>query len=104
MLYILSPPHVSLFKVLREANTIMRMKRPMVEMDLVLKELEGTHLTPLTQSIFDPPGGIMQNVPDALLSNPIRKQMQNNFLHQVDELSTEILTWLNTKIKRERQQ
>jgi hypothetical protein len=78
----------------------MRMKRPMVEMDLMLKELEGTHLTPLTQAIFDPPDGIIRNLPDVLLSSPIRKQVRSNFLHQVDELSTEILTWLNTKIKR----
>jgi len=46
----------SIESVLKEANTIMRMKRPMVEMEVVLKELTGTHITPLTQNIiFDQP-------------------------------------------------
>ena len=35
-----------------EANTIMRMKRPMIEMEVDLKLLKGSHITPLTQSIF----------------------------------------------------
>lgn len=78
----------------------MRMKRPMVEMDLMLKELEGTHLTPLTQAIFDPPDVVIRNIPDSLLSSPIRKHMRDIFLYQVDDLSKEILSWLNTKIKR----
>eukprot|EP01036_Dinobryon_divergens_P023719 gene23719-32100_t len=51
-------------KVLREANTIMRMKRPMIEMEVTLKNMTGTHLTPLIQDIDvifpDPP------IPDVL--------------------------------------
>ena len=35
-------------KVLKEANTIMRMKRPMVEMDVERVVLSDTHITPLT--------------------------------------------------------
>lgn len=38
---------------LREANTIMRMKRPMVEMDVQLTQLDGTHLTPLVPQLKD---------------------------------------------------
>eukprot|EP00601_Ochromonadales_sp_CCMP2298_P001680 CAMPEP_0173182712 /NCGR_PEP_ID=MMETSP1141-20130122/7995_1 /TAXON_ID=483371 /ORGANISM="non described non described, Strain CCMP2298" /LENGTH=467 /DNA_ID=CAMNT_0014105847 /DNA_START=401 /DNA_END=1804 /DNA_ORIENTATION=- len=38
--------------VLREANTIMRMKRPMVEMQVELKELKGSHITPLTPNLL----------------------------------------------------
>jgi hypothetical protein len=72
----------------------------MVEMDLVLKELEGTHLTPLTQSVFDPPEIITNAVPDVLISNPIRSQIKTTFLLQIDELKFEVLNWLNTKIKR----
>ena len=76
------------------------MKRPMVEMDLVSKELEGTHLTPLTQSVFDPPEIITNAVPEILISNPIRSQIKITFLQQIDELKLEILNWLDTKIKR----
>jgi hypothetical protein len=34
-------------RVLAEANGIMRMRRPLAEMEVVLRELRGTHLTPL---------------------------------------------------------
>ena len=40
---------------LREANTIMRMKRPMVEMEVELRILQGTHITPLAQTLLPPP-------------------------------------------------
>ena len=33
-----------LFKVLREANTIMRMKRPMIEMEVTLKNMTGQYI------------------------------------------------------------
>ena len=81
-------------KVLREANTIMRMKRPMVEMEVMLRMMSGTHITPLTQNILlDPPPNIP--VPDALLNNPIRQTLRTNFLRTVDEVVGEILSFLD---------
>jgi hypothetical protein len=41
---------LSVERTLKEANTIMRMKRPMVDMDVQLLTLQGTHLTPLLQA------------------------------------------------------
>jgi hypothetical protein len=41
-------------EVLREANTIMRMRRPMVEMTVTRVSMRGTHITPLTPDL--PPG------------------------------------------------
>ena len=37
--------------VLREANTIMRMKRPMVDMEATLHTLTGSHVTPLVPAL-----------------------------------------------------
>ena len=92
-------------KVLREANTIMRMKRPMVEMEVDLKELTGTHITPLTQSVlFDYPdvlregAGPFPAVPEIILSNPLRDQLRNNFLLTIEDVKVEILTWLDIKL------
>ena len=56
---------------LREANTIMRMKRPMVEMDVTLRDIDGTHLTPLSQTFIPgPPEGLV----DVL--EPLRDQLK----------------------------
>ena len=76
-------------KVLREANTIMRMRRPMVEMEVQLKVLTGTHITPLTQNVFlDPP----QGVPDPL--EPVRLRVRGDFLKTVDEVRDAVLGFL----------
>ena len=81
-------------KVLREANTIMRMKRPMVEMEVMLRMMTGTHITPLTQNILlDPPPNVP--VPEALVNNPIRQNLRTNFLRTVDEVVGEILSFLD---------
>lgn len=40
-----------ILSVLREANTIMRMKRPMIEMEVTLKNLPGSHVTPLVPAL-----------------------------------------------------
>jgi len=77
-------------KVLREANTIMRMKRPMVEMDVELRILTGTHITPLTQNfVLDPPEGF----PDLL--EPLRTRVRGNFLQTVDEVRDAVLAFLS---------
>ena len=87
---------VAIEKVLREANTIMRMKRPMVEMDVELRILTGTHITPLTQDVvLEPPEG----VPDLL--EPLRSRVRSNFLQTVDEVNDAVISFLSplTNIK-----
>ena len=92
-------------KVLREANTIMRMKRPMVEMEVDLKVMSGTHITPLTQNILiDSPKnlGFVQpliDINDAVI-NPVRDQLRENFLLTVNSVKNEILSFLETSIAR----
>ena len=86
---------VEIEKVLREANTIMRMKRPMVEMEVELRILSGNHITPLTQNIvLEPPEG----VPDLL--EPLRSRVRSNFLQTVDEVRNSILSFLTPLIKQ----
>ena len=93
-------------KVLREANTIMRMKRPMVEMEVDLRVMTGTHITPLTQNILlDAPTnlGIIQplvDINEAVIS-PARDQLRENFLMTVNSVKNEILTFLETSIVRQ---
>jgi hypothetical protein len=82
-------------QVLREANTIMRMKRPMVEMSVELRKITGTHVTPLTQDILldlpeDAPGAL--KAMDVL--KPQRQQIKQNFLMTVNEVSDIILNFL----------
>jgi hypothetical protein len=43
---------LNMASVLREANTIMRMKRPMIEMEVNVKTIAGTHVTPMLPSTF----------------------------------------------------
>ena len=45
---------------LREANTIMRMKRPLVEMEVQGMRLGGNHLTPLLQAPMAPPSPLVR--------------------------------------------
>lgn len=96
---------VEIEKVLREANTIMRMKRPMVEMEVDLRVMTGTHITPLTQNIvLDPPKNVpllqpILNINDAI-TGPVRAELRTNFLKTVDEVKMEILTFLEASIVR----
>ena len=85
-------------KVLNEANTIMRMKRPMIEMQVDRKTMKGTHITPLTQNIIINPPPILGEIPDLL--QPIRNELQNNFLLTINEVKEEIVNFLsNTGLK-----
>lgn len=82
---------------LKEANTIMRMKRPMVEMDVKLSVIEGTHLTPLSQTFIPgPPEGF----DDAL--EPLRDQIKavTPALRQASEVRSTILGFLGDCIGR----
>ena len=79
-------------KVLKEANTIMRMKRPMIQMQCELKTMTGTHITPLTQNIIlDPPVSVP--VVESFVA-PFRSQLRNNYLQTVDEVKDVIIGWL----------
>lgn len=92
-------------KVLNEANTIMRMKRPMVEMVVDLRVMTGTHITPLTQNIvLDTPKNVpilqpLLDINDALTSSA-REGVKQNFLKTVNEVKTEILNFLDSSIVR----
>ena len=83
-------------QILKEANTIMRMKRPMVEMDVELRYLDGTHITPLTQNIFVDAVDLNIPVPTEGTTNPLKDQL----LKDVDVTKTEILKWLDVKLGR----
>jgi hypothetical protein len=95
-----------ILKVLKEANTIMRMKRPMVEMEVDLRVMTGTHVTPLTQNILlDSPKNLpliqpLIDVNDAIIGST-RDQLRENFLKTVNEVKNEILTFLETSIVRQ---
>ena len=94
-----------ILKVLREANTIMRMKRPMVEMEVDLKLMTGTHISPLTQNIvLDTPKNVpilqpLLDINDALTSS-LREEVKTNFLKTVNEVKLEILSFLDSSIVR----
>lgn len=72
------------------------------EMEVELKVIGGTHVTPLTQNVFvDPPafqfGGQFnyQTVPDPL--SPLRQQVRDDFLQTVNEVKTLIVQFLAAK-------
>ena len=94
-----------ILKVLREANTIMRMKRPMVEREVDLRVMTGTHVSPLTQNIvFDTPKNVpilqpLLDINDALTSS-LRDEVRTNFLKTVNEVKSEILNFLDSSIVR----
>lgn len=86
---------VELEKLLKESNTIMRMKlnRTMENMDIERKLFDGSHVTPLTQNLLleiNPTGGI--TVPESY--NRLREQFQANFMKTVTEVGNEISTFI----------
>ena len=88
-------------EVLREANTIMRMKRPMIEMDVELKYLHGTHLTPLTQILsLDIPGELTIPILDSVVKNLLRDQILGNVTLNVHNAKNVIVDWLDVKLGR----
>ena len=86
-------------KVLREANTIMRMKRPMIEMEVELKVMQGTHVTPLTQNVLlDPPADAPGLIAQLDVLKTVRQDARKNFLQTVDEVSGAIITFLSDSV------
>jgi len=88
----------NLMKVLQESRSIMRMKRPLVKMDVRLETVKGTHITPLTQDMFrDPPA-----VVDVLnpLGPPVRRYAQEQFLATVRSVQALLLEWLEEGLVR----
>lgn len=87
-------------KVLREANTIMRMKRPMVEMQVDFKVLSGSHITPLTPDLamLDSLGFDTSGIPDSL--NPGKSQAVINLRRTIDDVSNEIIQYLDSAVRQ----
>ena len=90
--------------VLREANTIMRMKRPMIEMEVQLKTLAGAHITPLTPNLLlDVAAATALPIPDLL--NPARLPASavpaavQRAMRTIDDLRDEIIDFLTDSIK-----
>jgi hypothetical protein len=70
----------------------MRMKRPLVGMDVRLETLSGSHITPLTQDLFvDPPAALDLLNP---LGPPIRRYARENFLQTVRSVQDLLVDWL----------
>ncbi|CAM9818220.1 unnamed protein product, partial [Sphacelaria rigidula] len=75
--------------VIQEGKTLLRMKRPLVDMELRYEIITGNHITPLTQNVF--------------LSTPIdnidplygvRQSMKKEFLKTVNHLGQLLVDWL----------
>lgn len=81
----------SIETALREAATMAHAEEPMIDMEVRLKTIGGTHVTPLTQNIIVEPPEL--SVPDPL--NGVRQQVRENFLKTIDEVRTEITDFLS---------
>jgi hypothetical protein len=72
-----------IMRALEEARTIIKMRRPLAEIDVETKVMRGTHITPLTQNVLlDPP-------PELQLPDPfkdVRAQFRKDFLRTIDEV------------------
>ena len=86
-------------KILREANTIMRMKRPMVEMKVDFREITGSHITPLTPNLegTDAWKLLPFRFPDAL--NPSKTDFAKDQLLAMAALKVEILSYLQEHVQ-----
>jgi hypothetical protein len=74
---------------IQEGKTLLRMRRPMIDMDLRYEVMRGSHITPLTQNIFlDTPFDRV----DPLLG--VRTRARSNFLKTVNSVGILITEWL----------
>jgi hypothetical protein len=88
-------------KVLKEANTIMRMKRPMVEMHVIMRKMTGTHLTPLTLPInlvLDQTSEVLPLVPTEVFTRA-RNTVSQQFLQTINDVKQEILEFLQESMR-----
>lgn len=106
---------IDIEKLLLEANEIMKVKRPNVKMDVELKLIQGTHITPLTQNInielSSLPLLIPRPIPSSLaiptqvlnsidsFTEDIRIELQDNFLQTINDVSKEITQYLDRTVK-----
>ncbi|CAN0287456.1 unnamed protein product, partial [Scytosiphon promiscuus] len=75
--------------VIQEGKTLLRMRRPLVDMELRYEIIKGNHVTPLTQNVFlDTPVDAI----DPLLG--VRKGMKKEFLKTVNHLGQILVDWL----------
>jgi len=74
-------------ELLREAERIIRMKRPMVTIDLQRRKLEGNHATPL----LAPPMDLATRVEDILGEESSKQRL---FYEQADKTVDELVDWL----------
>lgn len=73
--------------LLKEAERIIRMKRPMVNIDLRRRKLEGNHATPL----LAPPLDLANRAEDVLGEDAAKNRL---FYEQADRTVEELVTWL----------
>ena len=73
--------------LLREAERIIRMKRPMVNIDLQRRTLEGNHATPL----LAPPVDVAMSAEDLLGKEAARDRL---FYEQADATVEALVRWL----------
>ncbi|CAM9182146.1 unnamed protein product, partial [Ectocarpus sp. 12 AP-2014] len=75
--------------VIQEGKTLLRMRRPLVEMELRYEIIKGNHITPLTQNVFlkTPVDSI-----DPLFG--VRQGMKKEFLKTVNHLGQILVDWL----------
>lgn len=81
--------------LLKEANTIMRMKinRAIDQMEVTKTTLDGTHVTPLTQNLLlDIKDTSLIQVPEEY--NMLKTQFNKNFMRTINEMSNVISTYI----------
>lgn len=107
-------------KVLREANAMISKSAGssdsnsflVKQMDLEVKVLKGTHITPLTQDfILDVPPSVQQKIRESIgfgaeifageaaAFNPIRTQIRTELLKTIDEVASIVVEFLDRQIK-----
>jgi len=81
-------------EALAAAKAIYRMKRPMASLDLAMKEVTGTHVTPLTQDIF-----LRTPLDDVDPLFSVREGAREGFLATVDAVLEELVAWLEEGLR-----
>lgn len=76
----------------------MRMKRPLVSMDVRMESLGGSHITPLTQDVFPEPPTIVDLLNP--LGPPLRKYAKDNFLQTIRTVQDLVGEWLEEGLVR----